>query len=160
MNCQTHTTHFPLATFGKDLNRLFSGMLDQDFGTRDLGIRRRDNGGTWLPAIDVTEVGDTYQIDAELPGFQIDDVDITIEGRQVVVAGHKESSEGRDEQGKGEQPTLHVRERSSGSFTRAVTLPVAVDPTKAVAELQHGVLTLRVPKAETARQHKVKIRSN
>ena len=164
MTRRTHHLLSPLTHVGSDLEQIFSGVFDRDFGFRET----RRAADQWLPAIDISEQDDVYRIEAELPGFGLDDINITIEGRKLVISGNKtvaatSQSEDRadsEDTADPETATHHVRERRSGSFLRTVTLPVNVDPTKADAQMHNGVLTLSVPKAEAARQHKIEIRSH
>jgi len=163
----THNLLSPLSDVGCDLDRMFSSVLERNFARPVAG----KSDSNWLPALDISEAGDVYQIEAELPGFQLDDIDVTIEGRKIVISGQKETGQAEtemkeaaadaDEQSAAtEERIFHRRERRFGSFSRTITVPVHVDATQAEAEISHGVLTLRVPKAEAARQHKVEIRGN
>lgn len=158
MTRRTHNLFSPITHAGNDLDRFISGVFDRN-------LARQCSGGsqaTWLPAMDISEVDDIYKIEAELPGFKLDDIEVTIEGRKLVIAGTKqtvETSDSDDPDALTSETNYHVRERRSGSFSRVVTLPVNVDPAQADAEMHDGVLTLSVPKAEAARQHKIDIRS-
>jgi HSP20 family protein len=103
------------------------------------------------PAIDLIENGDNFVVKAELPGFNPDDVDISIEGNTLTLRANVQDESNKDE---GE---YHVRERRQNSFTRTLTLPVAVNADKANASYDNGILTLTLPKHETALPKKISI---
>lgn len=154
----------PFSHVRGDLDRIFSGVFDRELGASC----RQQATADWLPAIDISEQDDTYRVEAELPGFQLDDIEVTVEGRKLVISGQKaaateqptdEATASEETETPTSSPVYHVQERRSGEFTRTITLPVAVDATKTDAEMHNGILTLNVPKAQAARQHKIDIRS-
>ena len=115
-----------------------------------------------FPAVNVSESDEAIMVEAELPGLDAEDVDISVAGDELVLRG---SRTGRPEQaeGNGEKPaavTWHRRERGSGTFERRIELPVAVDATRVEARLVDGVLTVTCPKAPQAQPRKVTVRSS
>jgi HSP20 family protein len=107
--------------------------------------------GAFMPSFDVKEGPDAYQFKADLPGILEADLEISLEGSRLTVAGKRESEAAKD----GER--WHVTERSHGSFSRTFTLPEDVDSEKVVAELRNGVLTLMVPKRPEVRPKKISV---
>jgi HSP20 family protein len=111
--------------------------------------------GSWSEgaslAIDIRSTPDALIVEAALPGIEPDDVDITVEGGALTIAG-----EYRVEHDEGEGDYL-VQELRRGSFSRTVTLPDGLEPDKATATFEHGVLTLRIPKAEEIKPRQIKI---
>ena len=79
-------------------------------------------------------------------------------GRQGQPQDQPHSQQGQASQGRA-QPQYHYRERRVGRFLRQVTLTVAVNADKAEASFEHGVLTLRLPKAEEAQRKRIQVRS-
>lgn len=117
----------------------------------------RDVDSEWLmrpyaPALDVSETADAVQVRMDVPGINAGDIHIEVAGNQLRITG--ERKEEKEEKGE----TWHRIERRSGSFARSVTLPCPVKDDKAEAHYSDGVLTVRVPKTETARTHKVKVK--
>lgn len=118
-----------------------------------------DWGGEGLPAIsvpaaDLSETDDALQIRMDMPGLKAEEINIEVSGNTIRVSGeHKEEKE---EKGK----TYHRVERRSGSFARALTLPAAVKEDKVTAECKDGVLTITLPKTETAKTHRVTVKAN
>jgi len=101
------------------------------------------------PAVDVTEDDKAYKIEAELPGLDEKDIDVTVNGDLLVLKGEKRQE--KEEKDK----NTYVCERSYGSFQRAFSLPDGVDRNKIVADFSKGVLTVTLPKnAEAQKQPK------
>jgi HSP20 family protein len=105
---------------------------------------------TPLP-LDVTRTADELVVEAALPGIKPDDVDITIEDGTLSIRG-----EFREEQRTGQGESL-VQEIRRGSVARSVTLPTGLEPDKASATFEDGVLTLRIPKAESVKPRQIRI---
>lgn len=104
-----------------------------------------------VPAVDVFEEGHEVVLKAELPGMKREEIEIHLTGSEVVLSGRKEKSE------KVERRDYHRYERSAGSFTRRVALPVEVEIEKATARYADGVLEIRVPKSQQARPAERKV---
>jgi HSP20 family protein len=114
-----------------------------------------------FPAVNVAESDEALVIEAELPGLDAGDVDISVVGEELVLrgarAGRSETPAGNGE--KSVPVTWHRRERGSGEFERRIELPVPVDTTRVEARLVDGVLTVTCPKAPQAQPRKVAVRS-
>ena len=106
--------------------------------------------GTTLP-LDVSSTADELVVEAALPGVKPEDVDITIENGTLTIRGQS-SSERRAEEG-----DYLVQEIRRGEFSRSITLPSGLEPDKASASFENGVLTLRVPKAEQVKPRQIRI---
>ncbi len=104
-----------------------------------------------VPPMDVYEEGDELVVKAELPGLAREEIDVTIAGELLTVAGRKEKEE------KVERKDYHRLERSSGAFTRTITLPAEVEVEKVTATFKNGVLEIRAPKTPEARSRTRKI---
>ncbi|MHC4960091.1 MAG: Hsp20/alpha crystallin family protein [Planctomycetota bacterium] len=119
----------PNVAFHTPMNRMFEDF----FG--DLTAEQR-----WLPAVDVKETDTDVIVHAEIPGIDPKTVEVDVHGDVLTLKGEK--SESNEEKGE----NWHRVERRYGSFTRAIPLPVEVDPEKAVAEADNGVLTITLGK--------------
>ena len=123
-------------------------LLQESF-VRPGGLSAQDGLAT-LP-LDVSETEDAFVVKASLPGIKPEDVQITVHGETLTIRGESKT----EEEKKGEH--WHLRERRSGVFQRSVSLATPVDSDKAQAHYEHGVLTLTLPKSETARPRQIKI---
>ena len=129
------------------VNSLFQDSYVRPGG---LGAAGAEAGVAPLP-LDVRETADAFVVQASLPGVRPEDVEVTVHGDTLTIRGERKAEEERQ----GE--TWHLRERRAGSFRRMLTLTVPVDADRATAEHDHGVLTLRLPKAESARPKQIKV---
>lgn len=114
-----------------------------------------------FPAVNVSESDEAISVEAELPGLEAGDVEISVAGDDLVLRGSRTGQAGRPT-GDGEPPaslTWHRRERGSGAFERRIELPVPVDATRVEARLVDGVLTVTCPKAPQAQPRKVAVQA-
>lgn len=100
--------------------------------------------------IDVKAETESFTITALLPGVHPEDLDIQIVNEIVTISG--ELKVDRDE-----NASYLLAERPSGRFHRVLTLPTPLNANKVEADLENGVLTLVIPKAEEAKPHTIKI---
>ena len=111
------------------------------------------SGGSMGPGLplDVTTDANSVTIEAALPGIKPEDVDITVENGTVTISG-KTASERSAEEG-----AYVLQEIRRGTFSRSVTLPTGLEPDKARATFEHGILRLEIPKAEQVKPRQIKI---
>lgn len=128
------------------MGKLMSDLVEQTFGE---GFPA---GSGWRPAADVEETADAYLVELELPGVKGDDVTVEFGGGQLTVSGQVKERE--------RVGFLRSRTRQVGRFDYRVDLPAEVDEDNVTASLTDGVLTVRVPKTERARQRKIPIKSS
>ena len=102
--------------------------------------------GGFTPLGDMEEADDAYELEIELPGIDRDDVDVELIGRRLHVAGQRRD---RDRE---RARVLRRRTRGTGRFSYEVVLPGDVDANGSSATLRDGVLTIRLPKAESSRR--------
>jgi len=135
----------PFGSLRKQIDTLF-----EDFGngamTRAQEFSVRSN---------VSETDDAVCITAELPGVELDDIDVSVTGNRITVKGEKKSE--KEEKGEKDGRQFHRVERSSGAFHRSMTLPFDIDPDSVKAETKDGVLTVTVPKPPEAVQQTKKV---
>ena len=103
--------------------------------------------------MDVAVSGDEYVITAAVPGLKADDLSLEVLGDTITLRGELIAPEAKD------GIDYLLRERRYGKFARSLTLPTEVDGTKAEATIVDGVLTLRLPKAETAKPRTIKVKA-
>jgi HSP20 family protein len=106
--------------------------------------------GAWSPAADVVETDSAYVIEVELPGVRREDVDVELNGDELVVTGEVKE---RKREG-----LFRRRTRRVGRFEFRVTLPGYRRDGDIEASMSGGVLTVHVPKAESAKSSKITVR--
>ena len=107
-------------------------------------------------AVDVREDQAHVYIDAELPGFTKDQIDVTVEDHTLTVSASRESDTESPEKQDGKTTYLR-RERTVARYQRSFTLPPTVDDTSVSAKLDHGVLTVTLNKREEVKPRKVTV---
>ena len=129
----------PFLDLQREVNRLFDDSLH--------GVTEGKSGGFMLsPKVDVSQTDEGWEIAAELPGVDQQDIDLRLDGDLLTISGEKRD-ERKDEKNR-------FVERSYGSFTRSFQLPFTPDPDKVEADCDKGVLRIKVPKS--AQQDKSK----
>lgn len=103
------------------------------------------------PTVDVIEREDKIIVNAEVPGMNPEDIDISMSGNAISISGEKRSETEQEMEGR------RYSERSYGSFCRVIPVPPDVDRDKVEASFKHGLLTLTIPKSQTAVQRTKRI---
>jgi HSP20 family protein len=104
---------------------------------------------------------DAYVLSALVPGLKSDELNIQVLEDVVRIQGeYKRSTPQSGSVDKADESSYLVRELPNGSFARTLRLPAVIDAEHVEANITDGVLTLRLPKAESARPKQIKIKSN
>ena len=122
-----------------EFERIRKGLdeLSRSYFEKGEGQRR----ATVYPALNIYEEADRLIVTAEMPGVKPTDLELSIEGDTLSIQGKR--ARGHSETG----ASYHRREIESGSFSRAIGLPVKVDPDHIGARLANGILTVTLMKA-------------
>jgi HSP20 family protein len=131
----------------EDIYDRMGQLMNIAFG--DLGLARSADV-PWSPLADVSETDDAYLVHVELPGIRKDQVDVQLLDREMVITG--EIKEG--ENGKRRRSS-----RRAGRFEYRTYLPGDIKPDQVSADLADGVLTVTVPKSETAKPRRIEVRA-
>jgi HSP20 family protein len=141
-----------IARLRDEMDRTFDRFFNEPFGL--LGAIEpkalRSNG--WVPPLDVSETDTELTIRAEVPGIVAKDLDISVSGAMLTIAGQKEETTEKKEE------DFYRCERSFGSFRRVVELPDTVDADKVTAESDNGVLTIHIAKKPGAKPKQVEVK--
>ncbi len=134
------TPYRRMSTLRDAMNRLFEESINEP------AVNERE----MLLAADVQTDEDSYVITALVPGLKADDLNIEVLNNTVSLRGEFKSTEI-------DGAKYLMCELPAGRFSRVISLPTALDPARAEASIQNGVLHLRVPKAESHRPKTIKI---
>ena len=132
-----------------DSFREFRGELDRVFNTNAAGYT--DTATDWVPAVDIKEAKDAYEVVADVPGVEPKDIDVSLEDGVLTVKGERKSET------KDEAEGYSRTERTYGSFYRRFTLPDTADAENISAKTEYGVLKLHIPKKEKALPKKISV---
>ena len=134
------------------IGREFDGVLNRFFSGGDA-----TNGGSranWMApyGVDIREDQDHLYVEADLPGFKKDEVDITLENQTLTI-----SAEHRPEATEETKGDWLLNERRYARFLRSFTLPPTVDESKVDAKLADGVLRVTLDKREETKPCKIQV---
>jgi HSP20 family protein len=116
-------------------------------------VGRALSRSTWVPALDVRETDDRFELTVDLPGIDPDDVTVNYEDGMLSISGKREFS--KEESGE----TWHRVERGFGTFARQVRLPRTADAERIEASFDRGVLAVSVPKVEAAKPRTIEVKA-
>jgi HSP20 family protein len=136
----------PFATLQREMNRLF----DTTFAGQPA------SAAVLAPAIDIKETDKAVEVQAELPGVDEKDIQVTLENGVLTIKGEKKTE--KEETKK----DYYLSERSYGAFYRSFELPAAVESDKVNASFSKGVLKVTMPKpaGAQAKAKKIDIKAN
>jgi HSP20 family protein len=118
------------------------------------GFLARYAGQVQPLALDLSETDENLVVEASLPGFDPDEVNISISGNVLTIKSEKKHEDEREEKGK-----YHYHERRYGVFQRTIALPVEVNADAAQATFDKGELTLTIPKLEAAKAKRIEVKA-
>ncbi|MBI1774008.1 MAG: Hsp20/alpha crystallin family protein [Proteobacteria bacterium] len=129
----------PFAHLQGEMNRMFNDAFRGY-------VAYPGNGGAdaLAPSIDVKETDAAFEIEAELPGVDEKDIEVSFQNDVLTIKGEKKLE--KEESKKG----YHMSERSYGAFRRSFELPSGIDGSKVTAAYTKGVLKVTLPKAPQA----------
>jgi HSP20 family protein len=127
----------------REMDRLYTGFAG--------GAPRTPAAGVF-PLLNVTEDKDAYYLRAELPGIKAEDLEISVTGNGVSIGGERTLP--IEEAG----AKYHRREREAGTFSRMITLPMQIDTQQVEAQSKDGILTVVLPKSESAKPKQIPIK--
>ncbi|HEY0344017.1 MAG TPA: Hsp20/alpha crystallin family protein [Solirubrobacteraceae bacterium] len=134
-----------LDTLQGEMNRLFSSFFDTPTPGNGSAVRR------WIPAMDLVETDDHFVLKADLPGVAESDVNIVFENNVLTLSGERMAEHEAKKDG------YYRLERTSGSFSRSLTLPDGIDAGAVTAKFDNGVLEVRIPKPAEAKPRRIQI---
>jgi HSP20 family protein len=134
----------PMQQLRTEMDRLLSGFAGNLPDGPWSGVLRG------RPAVNVWEESDSLMVEMEIPGVRSEQLDVSVAGNELTVKVDRPDTQP-------EGTTYHRRERVVSGFTRTVPLPLEVDAEHVEAQLRDGVLTIKLPKAESVKPRKIKI---
>jgi len=131
----------------RDLRR----VQDEMARTLDRGAYPRSSD---YPPLNVWSNEEETIVQAELPGFSAEDLDLSVVQNTLTLRGTRKPEEIK------EGETYHRRERWSGQFVRSLELPFDVVGDQIEAEFKNGVLSIRLPRAEEHKPRKISVKAS
>jgi len=131
-----------LMTLHNSIDRMFDNFF-RGFGLAPFG----ETMSIFCPNIDVVENDDNYEVTAELPGIDENDINLSLDSNTLTISGEKKQEtedKGRD---------YYRMERSYGSFQRSIPLPPNIESDQIDANFKKGILTVTLPKTAETKKH-------
>ena len=138
------TAYNGLTELNRELNRIFDGR-------RLSPLRSIEEDKNWFPQVDVTESEESFQIVADLPGVNPNDIEISLVNGVLTIKGKSDTTRDKKED------SFTRKERHRGTFLRQFSLPDSVDAETISAKSAHGVLTVTISKAAPPQPIKVAV---
>lgn len=129
----------------EDMRERMDSLFEQMLGGTPLA-----GGGVWSPPVDLEETDDAWVVEADLPGVKKGDVSIELRDNELTIQGEVKERE--------RTGVLRRRTRRTGQFDYRVTLPGDVNADNIDAQLNDGVLTVRIPKPERAQPKRIEVK--
>jgi len=144
-----------MLTRWNDLDRLFNTLhfLQRHLDAAPVpwpGHALADWQSDAAPKANLYDLGDSFEMSAEVPGIKKEDLGVKIQGNYLEISGKRAFAAP-------EGYKVHRSERQDITFTRSFTLPSDIDAEKVAAKLENGILTLTLPKAATAKARQIAI---
>ena len=132
----------------------FDRYMESFFG--DNFLNPSDRIFTRLPAVDVRENEKGYILEADLPGFDEKDIEIRLDGNNLIISSRKAEEKNNENVAEAEGNYL-IRERRYSSFSRSFRLPENANPEAISASFKNGILSLEIGKRAEAQQRVIQI---
>jgi HSP20 family protein len=131
--------------FRDEMDHLFNDFIDR------LPFPRESAQQIWNPEVDVREMDNEIIVEAEIPGMEQKDIDVSIKDNVLTLKGEKKMEKEEKE------ANYHRVERTYGSFVRSLMLPSKVSADKATAKYKNGVIKITVPKTEEVKPKEIAV---
>ena len=137
-----------------ELESVFNRMMPRTLGSWPRVAFSEDSGAKleWSPSADISETEKEYLVRAELPAVKKEDVKVTVDAGMITIQGE------RRQQNEDKSEKYHRVESLYGSFSRSFSLPKNADSKNIRCESRDGVLTVHIPKVESAANKPIEIK--
>ncbi|HEX5220341.1 MAG TPA: Hsp20/alpha crystallin family protein [Verrucomicrobiae bacterium] len=115
--------------------------------TRSATPERAESVQYIVPDVNIYETKDGYELEAEMPGVNKDGLEVTLEGNEITITGHRTNEVVTGE--------VLFRERNHANYRRVFDLDPAIDTARISARMNQGVLLLFLPKSEAVKPRKI-----
>lgn len=129
-----------------EVNRLFDSRLGDGRGQQNAAL-----SGDWVPPVDIQEEPGQYVINADVPGVDPKDIEVTMEKGVLTLRGTRAAQAAAAKNG------FKRRERPAGSFYRRFVMPDTADAEGITAQGKNGVLQVVIPKRQKAQPRRIQV---
>lgn len=132
-------------------SEVFDGFLDEFFNSPIYSGRY-----TTGVMLDMYEDGDNVVVEAKIPGFKEEEIEISVEDNVLTITGNAQEEKVEEDKKK----KYYYKEVTKQSFTRSVSIPSKVDAENATAEIKDGMIKITMPKLPEAKPKKISVKTN
>ncbi len=151
--CESSGANKSIERLRTEFDKLLGVAVEQGERALDkLGLFGTES--VWMPRADILELEEQIQVIFDLPGVSADEINITLAGNMLTVAGTRSTGTATTA-----GQTVRMSERPSGQLRRSIPMPVAVDPEKVTASVKDGVLSVLLEKSPTVMPRQIPIKS-
>lgn len=143
-----------LPTIRRTFDNPFQALRDFDRVVNRMWDQVEEGVGTAGFPVDIREQGEQLVVEAELPGFRKDQIDVSVEEGVLSI----EAERGKPTEADSDTAKTHDNERRYTRVARRFTLPSSYDPNSVDASLADGVLTLKLSKREESKPRKIEVK--
>lgn len=130
-----------------EINRVFGSLQDAESSSAT---------AEWIPAVDVREYADRFELLADMPGVDPKQVEITLDNGVLTLSGERQDEESAGDDGQNGVQQQR-RERRLGRFHRRFILPDTADAEKVTATGRNGVLAITIAKHAKAQPRRISV---
>lgn len=123
--------------------------MSQIIETKPAPVARPQAANFVVPAVNIHQNADGYSLEVEMPGVSKSGVEVTFEDGKLTLTGHRANGTG------GESPVY--RESAEADYRRVFDLDPSIDSSRIEASIEQGLLTVRLPKAESAKPRRIAV---
>lgn len=135
-----------------EFRKEMDNLVDRFFGGSFFPAAEFLNGGKWFPTVDIREGKKEITVQAEIPGVEAKDIDVSVDGRMLTIKGEKkQEKEEKDE-------NYHRVERTYGYYNRTIELPAEVDASEVDATYKKGILKVVLKKTKESETKKIEVK--
>lgn len=136
-------------SFSRELDAFFDNFLEAN--TKDLS---HTDTSSWRPSVDLKEEKDRYVVFADIPGVKPEDINVSVENNLLTISGERIHEASKEVEG-------YTRiEREHGSFNRQFKLPDIASSSDIIANFNHGVLEISIPKQVQEKPQRIQVNVN
>ncbi|MBN2070785.1 MAG: Hsp20/alpha crystallin family protein [Candidatus Krumholzibacteriota bacterium] len=135
-----------LNRFEDEVNDIFSSFFPARLDYAQGG------GRNWVPRVNVRELDEKFELSAEIPGMEKDELSIEVQENTLTIRGEKKTEE------KIENEKMHIKEIFRGKFERSFKLPENIKADDVDAEYKNGMLIVSIPKTEPAKPKEINVK--
>jgi HSP20 family protein len=138
----------PLVSLHKAVNQLFDDFY---MSYEMMPLTTFEDLCTFQPHVDMADDGQVIRVTVELPGMEMDEIEVCVKSDCLTIQGNKKDIIRTDKM------DMYCMERSFGNFNRVIKLPSGMDIKNVKASYRNGILSIVLPRMKGHKHRRIKI---